>query len=72
MALTRNEAAIAFLLGIVRSDRAPLARTALKALSIYSSHPERVAAIRDAVDERGEREMALLFNDLYDSAGSVD
>jgi hypothetical protein len=71
MALTRDEAALDFLLGIVRSDRAPLARAALKALSIYSSQPERVAAIRDAVDARGEREMALLFNDLYDIAGSA-
>ena len=69
MALTRDDAALDFLLGLVRSDRAPLARAALKALSIYSSQPERVAAIRDAVDGRGERDMALLFNDLYDSTG---
>lgn len=68
MALTRDEAAIAFLLDIVRTDRAPIARAALKALAIYSAHPERVAAVRDAVDARGEREMALLFNDLYDTA----
>ncbi len=72
MALTRDEAALAFLLGIVRNDRAPLARAALKALSIYRSQPERVTAVRDAVDGRGEREMALLFNDLFESAGPAE
>lgn len=69
MALTRDEEAITFLLGIVRSERPPLARAALKALVIYGAQREQVAAIRDAVDQRGEREMALLFNDLYDGAG---
>ena len=71
MALTRDEAALAFLLGIVRNERAPLARAALKALSIYSSQPERVTAVRDAVGGRGERDMALLFNDLFEGAGAA-
>lgn len=65
MALTRDDAAFDFLLGVIRDDGALLAEAAVIALSIYAGQSERVATIRAAVDARGSRELALVFREFF-------
>ena len=67
IALTRDDGACAFLMDVIRDGREQLAGAALKALSIYASQPERVAEIRAAVDARGSRELAQLFNQVFEA-----
>jgi len=66
MALTRDDGALAFLLEIIRDERERVAAAAVKALSIYAGQSDRVADIRAAVDDRGSRELALVFNQVFE------
>ena len=66
LALTRDDGAFAFLLGVVREEREGLAAAAVKALAIYEGQAERVAAIQAAVDSRGSRDLAQVFGRVFE------
>jgi HEAT repeat protein len=65
IALCRGEESLAFLLGMVEEGAPTLAEAAVTALRIYRGDRERVERIRDAVDNRADRELARAYRDAF-------
>lgn len=66
MALTREDGAFDFLIQVVRTERRPLALSALNALTVFMVDPFRVKAIEAAVKERGEPETRTRLEQLLE------
>jgi hypothetical protein len=65
MALTRDDAALDFLMELIQEGQKYLAESAITVLGIYNGQPERVTVIQAAVDSRRSRELAQVFERVF-------
>lgn len=66
IALIRNDAALEFLLAVVREGHAAAAESALEAMGIYRDDPVARKAIGAAVRERGERRVREAYDRVFE------
>jgi HEAT repeat protein len=57
MALTRSEAAIAFLISLLESSNAPTARDSITALAIFRENEKIRHSIEDVISRRGDKNL---------------
>lgn len=66
MALTRDEAAIEFLLGVVEEEATPYAAAAVEALAIYRGDPSWRTRIAEVVARRDGRQVTQAFRTAFE------
>jgi hypothetical protein len=66
IALLRSDDSLAFLLTVIEDGATTYARAAVKALTIWQGHDDRVAQIKAAVESRGDREVLAMWRETFE------